>query len=160
MFVVITLVDDRRRASEEGISTFSTPTVVHFSFALFTSALMSAPFQSLVPIAIILGLAGAGGVLYVVRVALRTSKLSTYRPDPEDWTCNVLIPFVAYATLVTGSFAMQTMPSQALYAPATTVMFLVFVGIHNAWDVVTFLASGKAEVSVHTADADADAPSH
>jgi hypothetical protein len=24
-------------------------------------------------------------------------------------------------------------------------MLLIFIGIHNAWDVVTFLASGKME---------------
>ncbi|GAC1411892.1 MAG: hypothetical protein NVSMB64_21960 [Candidatus Velthaea sp.] len=146
MFVVITLVsDDRRRASEDGISTFSTPTVFHFCCALFTSALMSAPVRSLVPFAVIFGLVGAGGMSYVAHIGHRTSKLQTYRPDVEDWAWNVLLPFSAYAALAGGAIAMPANAALALYAPAAAVVLLIFVGIHNAWDVVTFLATGKAE---------------
>ena len=146
MFVVITLISEERRgASEAGISTFSTPTVFHFCCALFTAALMAAPFRSLVPIEIIVGLAGAGGLFYVVRTAHRTAKLQTYRADAEDWAWNVLLPFVAYATLLIGAIALRAAPSQALYAPAAAVTLLIFVGIRNAWDVVTFLATGKVE---------------
>lgn len=146
MFVVITLVrDNKQRTSEDGISTFSTPTVVHFCCALFSSALMTAPFRSLVPIAIISGLVGAGGILYAAHIARRTTRLQTYRPDVEDWAWNVLLPFVAYATLVVGAIAMHTAAARALFAPAAAVALLIFVGIHNAWDVVTFLATGKAD---------------
>ena len=60
VFVVVTLVrDEDRRGSRDGLETFTTPTVFHFCGALFVAALMSAPFRSLVPIAIVLGLAGA-----------------------------------------------------------------------------------------------------
>lgn len=146
MFVVITLVkDNQRSASQDGVSTFSTPTVVHFCCALFTSALMSAPFRSLVPIAVVLGLAGAAGLAYVALIGWRTSKLESYQPDAEDWTWNVVLPFAAYATLVAGALALHAAASLALYAPAAAVMLLIFVGIHNAWDVVTVLATGKAE---------------
>jgi hypothetical protein len=145
MFVVVTLISDTdRSASHDGLSTFSTPTVVHFCYALFMSALMSAPFPSLVPISIILGCAGAVGLCYVARIALRTAKLQTYRPDAEDWVWNTLLPFFAYALLVTGAIAMHAAPALALYAPAAAVALLIFVGIHNAWDVVTFLATGGA----------------
>jgi hypothetical protein len=146
MFVVITLISDSRRpTSEAGVSTFSTPTVVHFSCALFVAALMTAPFRSLVPIEIILGLTGAGGMIHVARVARRTSKLETYQPDSEDWTWNALLPFLAYATIAGGALALHANPAYALYAPAAAVTLLIFVGIHNAWDVVTFLATGKAD---------------
>jgi hypothetical protein len=146
MFVVITLIRDTSRpTTEDGVSTFSTPTVFHFSGALFTSALMCVPFRSFVPIAIILALEGATGMFHVARVAHWTSKLQSYRPDLEDWTWNVLLPFVAYAAIVAGAIALNTAPARALYAPAAAVMLLIFVGIHNAWDVVTFLAAGKAD---------------
>ncbi|HEV3087935.1 MAG TPA: hypothetical protein VGX96_11980 [Candidatus Elarobacter sp.] len=146
VFVVVTLINDvRRGTSDVGLSTFTTPTVVHFSCVLFTSAVMSAPFPSLTPIAVILGLVGAGGFLYVVRIAIRTSKLTSYRADMEDWTCNVVLPFVAYGTLIGSAIAIPAAAAQALYAPAAAVTLLVFIGIHNAWDVVTFLATGKAE---------------
>jgi hypothetical protein len=145
VFVVMTLVREQGGStSRDGVSTFTTPTVFHFCSALFISLLMSAPFPSLVPIGIILGLAGAGGLFYVARIAMRASKLRSYRPDVEDWTFNAALPFVAYATLIGGALAMQAAPSQALFAPAAAVALLIFVGIHNAWDVVTFIATGKA----------------
>lgn len=146
VFIIITLIRDQRTAgSEAGLSTFTTPIVVHFCAALFTSGLMAAPFRSLVPIALLLGLAGAAGFVYVARIARQTSALENYRPDAEDWTWNVVLPFVAYVALMTGAIAMNGAPRLALYAPAAGVMLLIFVGIHNAWDVVTFLATGKLE---------------
>jgi hypothetical protein len=141
MFVVITLVTDRKRGtSEAGISTFSTPTVVHFSCALFTSALMTVPFRSFVPIAIVLGCAGAGALVYQTRVAYLTSRLEAYRADTEDLVWHVGLPIIAYAALVCGAVALPIAPSAALFAPAASAMLLIFIGIHNAWDVVTFLA--------------------
>jgi hypothetical protein len=144
MFVVITLVREQQAGpSEEGVATFSTPTVVHFCCALFTAALMSAPFRSLTPIALLSGLAGVAGIVYVLRVARRTTRLSWYRPDMEDWTFVVTLPLVAYAILVAGGAGMLTGAQAALYAPAVAVLLLIFIGIHNAWDVVTYIAIGK-----------------
>ena len=145
VFIVITLVSDQPRGrSGTGISTFTTPTVAHFSAALLTSAVMSAPFGSLVPVAVMLGLAGAGGLFYIALIARRQATLRNYRPDTEDWVWNVVLPFVAYASLLAGAIAMP-IASGALYAPAGAVVLLIFVGIHNAWDVVTFLATGKVD---------------
>jgi hypothetical protein len=145
VFIVITLISDSNRGkTDTGIGTFTTPTVVHFSCALFTSAVMSVPFPSLAPIAIILGVAGAGGLFYMMLIARRQATLRTYRPDAEDWTWNVVLPFVAYATLLGSAVAMRA-ASGALYATAASVALLILVGIHNAWDVVTFLATGKVD---------------
>jgi hypothetical protein len=145
MFVVMTLVSaEDRRASKDGVSTFNTPTVVHFCYALFIAALMCAPLRSLVPLAIVLAGTGAVGVFLVARIALRTWNLTTYRADAEDWLWHVILPFFAYGTLSAGGLEMHAAASRALYAPAVAVTLLIFIGIHNAWDVVTFLAMGKA----------------
>ncbi len=145
-FVVITLTSDGRHGSSEaGVSVFTTPTVVHFSCALFAAALMAMPFRSFVPISIVLGLIGAFGVSQVARVAGRTSNLQNYRPDIEDWSFNVLLPFLAYAALIAGALLLHGDAERALYLPAAAVVLLILIGIHNAWDVVTFLATGKAE---------------
>ena len=144
VFIIITLIRDRNsRSRTTGISTFTTPTVVHFCGVLFTSAVLSAPFRSLVPVAVILGLAGAAGALYVVRIARQTSRMQSYRPDAEDWTWNAVLPFVAYVTLLLGALFLNAAPRSALFAPAAAALLLIFVGIHNAWDVVTFLATGQ-----------------
>jgi len=141
VFVVISLASNgRRSASEEGIATFSTPTIMHFGTALFVAAVMAAPFRSLVAIAILLGLAGAWGIACVVRVAIGTRRLSTYQPDRDDWIWHVVVPFAAYALLLAGAVTLATFPGDALYAIAAAATLLIFIGIHNAWDVVTFLA--------------------
>jgi hypothetical protein len=146
VFIVITLIRDQNRGeTDAGIPAFTTPTVVHFSCALLTSAVMSVPFASLAPVAVILGLAGAGGLIYMMFVTRRHTLLQNYRPDAEDWTWYVVLPFVAYATLLASTVAMPSFASGALYATAAAVMFLIFIGIHNAWDVVTFLATGKVD---------------
>ncbi len=145
MFVVITLVrNEQRSATEAGVETFSTPTVVHFCCALFTAMLLSAPFRSFEPLAIILGLAGGAGVLYGVRLAIQQARLESYQPDAEDWIWHVGLPIAAYATILGGAMALKSAPVPALFAPAAAAALLIFIGIHNAWDVVTYLALDRA----------------
>lgn len=146
VFIVITLVNDRRRdLTEAGLSTFTTPTVMHFCGVLFTCAVMAAPFRSTAPIDTLLVLTGAVGLFYVGRVALRASRLESYQPDLEDWTWHVVLPAIGYAAFIGSAIALNRAPEPALFAAAAAVTLLIFIGIHNAWDVVTFLATGKAD---------------
>lgn len=142
MFVVITLVTgiERFRRAPDGISTFSTPTVVHFCAALLVSALLSAPWHSLVQPAVVLGIAGLYGIAYVYRLMHRARRLSTYSPDFEDWMWYTVLPFTAYGALLGGAIMLFATPVEALFALAGGVLLLIFVGIRNAWDIVTFIA--------------------
>jgi hypothetical protein len=144
MFVVITLVtgEERVRNNPDGISTFSTPTVLHFSAALLVSAIMSAPWHSLAVPGLLIGVVGLCGVLYIVRVTLRARKLATYKPDAEDWTWYTVLPFLAYGGLVVAAIVLHFGQLGALFVFGAAVIMLVFIGIRNAWDVVTFLAIG------------------
>jgi hypothetical protein len=140
MFVVITLVAGRPRATtEDGLATFSTPTVVHFCAALLVSAILAAPWRSLVYPAVLLGITGLYGVVYVAALMLRTKRLTTYRAETEDWVWYSILPFVAYAAVVVVAALLPTVPA-ALFVLGGAALLLIFVGIHNAWDVVTFLA--------------------
>ena len=71
----------------------------------------------------------------------RAKRLKTYVPDSEDWLWYTVLPAVAYGALLSG-FAMVPLPRDALFGLAAGVLLLIFIGIHNAWDVVTFLATG------------------
>jgi hypothetical protein len=141
MFVVITLVTgvERLRRSHDGISTFSTPTVVHFGAALLVSAILSAPWRSLLHPAMLLGLAGLCGVVYVLSLMHRTKRLTAYNPDLEDWSWYTILPFVAYGAILTGSIMLFAIPVEALFVLAGGVALLIFIGIHNAWDIVTYI---------------------
>ena len=61
-FVVMTLVAEKP-ASREGGAAFVTPTIVHFSTALFLSAIMRAPWHCVVAPAVICALVGLCGVI-------------------------------------------------------------------------------------------------
>ena len=141
MFVVITLVAGKgSRTTEEGIATFSTPTVVHFCAALLVSAILSVPWHSLGPAGVLVGLAGACGLVFVVRAIIRTSRLTTYRADTEDWMWYTALPGLAYVAIIAGAIALQLVPAGALFVLAGAALLLIFVGIHNAWDMVTYIA--------------------
>jgi hypothetical protein len=147
MFVVITLVNrtERSRRSSDGIATFSTPTVTHFCAALLVSAVLAAPWRLMLHPAVLIALTGLFGIVYMLRVMRRTKSLVSYTADVEDWTWYSVLPLVAYIAIFAGAIVLVTFPTQALFALAGGVVFLIFLGIRNAWDVVTFIAIGGAD---------------
>jgi hypothetical protein len=141
MFVVITLIAGTRdRSTGGGLAAFGTPNVVHFGVALLVAAILSAPWQVLWPIAFLLGLAGLGGVIYVVIVARRARRQTEYQPVFEDWLFHVALPFVAYGVLIISAMLLLSNPTPAMFAVGAVTVLLVFIGIHNAWDTITYLA--------------------
>jgi len=145
MFVVITLINreewkEQIRRNSDGLSTFSTPTVMHFCAALLVSAILVAPWRSLLGPAILLGATGLYGLVYAVRVMLRTQRLRTYTPDLEDWAWYNILPFVAYGAVFAGALTLTRAPAAGIEAFGAGALLLIFIGIRNAWDVVTYLA--------------------
>jgi hypothetical protein len=142
MFVVISLITGKERAegAHDGIAAFSTPTVMHFAAALLVSAVLIAPWRSLVHAAVVAALIGLYGVVYILRVMHRTRRLTVYTADFEDWTWYTILPFVAYGAISAGAIVLAAVPVQALFILAGGVVLLLFIGIRNAWDVVTYIA--------------------
>jgi len=141
MFVVVSLIAgiEQVRRSPEGVGTFSTPTVVHFCAALLVSATLLAPWHTLILASVTVGLTGLAGVLYALRVVFRTKGLSRYEPDFEDWAWYAILPFLAYGAVLGGAVGLPLDAHHALFVVGGGVLLLTFIGIHNSWDVVTFL---------------------
>ena len=110
----------------------------HFGVVLFLSALVSAPWSGIVPVAVLWGLVGICGVVYAVIVARRVRVQTAYQPVFEDWLFHVLLPFAAYVMLVISASSARTHARPALFLVAAVVLLLLFIGIHNAWDAVTY----------------------
>lgn len=141
MFVVITLVVGRRRSeASEGISTFSTPTVLYFCAGLFISAMLSAPWRSLVHVATVIVIAGVAGVAYIVRVMVRTRRQTAYDPEVEDWIWYSMLPMMASLTVVAGGILLTRIPVEAMFVLGAATLMFIFIGIRNAWDIVTYIA--------------------
>jgi hypothetical protein len=141
-FVVIALVaDTRARSSPETIDAFGTPTVVHFCSALLVSAVLSAPWYTIASAGVILGVAGIAGLVYCVLVTRRAHRQTGYQPVFEDWLWHAALPFAAYAMLLIAAISLKLHVTGALFAIAGVALTLLFIGIHNAWDSVTFIVS-------------------
>jgi hypothetical protein len=139
-FVVMTLISEGRvQGSMQEIRAFGTPTVVHFCAALLISAIMSAPWPALTAFGYCLGICGVAGVAYAGTIIWHARK-ATYTPDAEDWTWYVALPLIAYASLTTAAVLLSGHPLAALFMIAATTLVLLFIGIHNSWDTVTYIA--------------------
>jgi hypothetical protein len=139
-FVVMTLIANLplTRSDAQAGDSFTTPTVVHFGVVLLLSAAGSAPWDGISVIAILWGLVGLSGGAYVVLITRRLRLQTTYQAVFEDWLFHVLLPFASYAMLVASACAAYSRPRPALFLVGGAVLLLLFVGIHNAWDVVTY----------------------
>jgi hypothetical protein len=139
-FVVLTLIASRPvvAGTAQAGHAFATPTIVHFGAVLLLAGMLSAPWQEVAPAAILWGLLGLSGIVYSAVVVRRMRRQAAYKPVFEDWLFHVLLPFAAYTTLAVTAFAAGSYLRQALFGIGAAAMLLLFVGIHNAWDAVTY----------------------
>jgi hypothetical protein len=139
-FVVMTLLANMplSRGDAQAGDAFSTPTVVHLGVVLLLSAVGTAPWDGIAAVAVLWGLVGLGGLVYVVLVARRLRLQTAYRAVIEDWLFHVLLPFTAYAALGVSACVAYSYPRPALFLVGAAVLLLLFIGIHNAWDTVTY----------------------
>lgn len=152
-FVVIALIaESQARTSARQIDAFGTPTIVHFCAVLLVSAILSAPWLSLSNAGIALGACGLTGVVYGVIVVLRARRQTGYRPVFEDWLWHAVLPLIAYALLLVGAIMLPRAPQPVLFLIGSAALLLLFIGIHNAWDTVTYIAVGGFRTPKETED--------
>jgi hypothetical protein len=141
-FVVLTLIAESPIVSGRDVkrasSAFSTPTIVHFGAVLLLSAIISAPWHGLGAVAVLWGAVGFCGIVYEIIVARRMRMQTAYQPEFEDWLFHALLPMAAYATVIGAAIAARAEVDGALFGIAAAALLLLFVGIHNAWDAVTY----------------------
>ena len=143
LFVVATLIAQVRvrvSSPSEAFATFNTPNIVHFRSALLVAAILSAPWQALWNAGLLLGLSGLGGMIYVVIVLRRARRQTDYQPVLEDWLWHTVFPLVSYTALFVAAILLPGYPAPALFVIAAGTVLLLFIGIHNAWDNVIYIA--------------------
>jgi hypothetical protein len=139
-FVVMTLTADRMPArSPESISAFGTPNVVHFCAALLVASILCIPWSVLRPAGLAVAVCGGLGVVYSAIVLRRAVRQRVYQPVFEDWLWHTLLPALAYATMLVAGAALGRNSAGPLFFIGPASLLLVFIGIHNAWDTVTFI---------------------
>ena len=150
-FVVIALVAaSPHRSTSSEVDAFGTPTVVHFCAVLLIAAILSAPWRGLGGVRLALAACGIAGLGYCVVVIRRARTQERYRPVFEDWLWYTVLPMIGYAFLLLASILLRIDPERILFLIGTVALLLLFIGIHNSWDSVTYIAIARKEVSEKT----------
>ena len=139
-FVVIALVANiRKRTTADSISAFATPTVMHLGGALLVSAIMSAPWPSLFPASVALAVCGLAGLGYATIVIHHARRQTSYKPVWGDWLWYAILPCSIYAALAVAALFLRTNTQLAIFLIGAAALGLLLIGIHNAWDTVTYM---------------------
>ncbi len=153
MFVVIALLAESplSGATPRSIAAFSTPTIVHFCAALLVSVILSAPWHYIGNADIALGGTGVAGIIYTIVILKRARGHTGYTPVLEDWIWHVILPLVGYLIVAGASVLFRRDVHDSLFAVASAVVLLIFIGIHNAWDTVTFIVEQRMKSQLEKA---------
>lgn len=142
LFVVVTLTAGRdREVTLRGAALYLTPTVFHFGVVLAASAAAMTPGLSAKVTAALIAALALYGVGYTSWVGVKLWKADmTVKPHWTDFWSYGLIPPLVYVALFAAAGVLFVEPSAAPYAVAFMLMVLLFLGIRNAWDLVTWMA--------------------
>lgn len=138
-FVVLTLVAQIPSAGDaQASSAFSTPSVIHFCVVLLLSAIISVPWNGIMIVSILWGLIGLCGLIYIIIIIRRMRKQTAYKPVFEDWLFHVFLPLLAYIMISFASAMILSNAHRSMYLIGAASLTLLFIGIHNAWDAITY----------------------
>jgi hypothetical protein len=139
-FVVLSFITGIRgaRLNPQGAGAFATPAIVHFAAVLGLSGILCAPWDGAQVASSLWGLVGVAGIGYVVITFHRIRAQTAYRPEFEDWLFHILLPFAAYLILAGSAYIARVRLRETLFGVGAAALLLLFSGIHNAWDAVTY----------------------
>lgn len=142
LFVVMTLTSNMERSTVLAGTTFYTsPVLLHFAMVLVLSAAALAPAFTPHGFSLISGAIALFGIATSVRViaGIRSKAMQPTAHWSDVWWYGVG-PVVIYFVLLGVSAAIWTRQDEAPLGLAVVVLTLLLVSIHNAWDLVTWLA--------------------
>jgi hypothetical protein len=142
LFVVVTLTAGRDRESTlRGAALYLTPTVFHFGVVMAISAVAMAPGLTATETALIVGAIALYGVGYTGLIAWRLWNADRQvKPHWSDvWMYGGMPPIVYFLMVIATGIEFYR-PAFAPYVIALMLMALLFMGIRNAWDLVTWMA--------------------
>ncbi|HTT05595.1 MAG TPA: hypothetical protein VMF64_09925 [Steroidobacteraceae bacterium] len=144
-FVVVALAADANMTHLSGLKTFVSPTVIHFSSALWITAICSVPRQTVTSLGIIALASGSFGVAYTLSTMYRMASMDRrdYVPVLQDWIWNGALPLFGYALLGSGGGLLWFDPAASGYLIGLSALLLVFVGIHNVWDLAVWILAER-----------------
>ena len=71
--------------------------------------------------------------------------VADYAPVLEDWLWHTVFPLISYTALVVAAILLPGNPAPALFVTGGATLLLLFIGIHNAWDNVTYVVIAQSQ---------------
>jgi hypothetical protein len=140
----IALVSEAQSVQMSGLRAFITPTAVHFCSVLAIAALLNVPGQTPSSLGLCLGASGLTGLCYSIGTIVQLYRnRSRYMPAAEDWIWNALLPTLCYLVLLIAGISAPWHAPATLYATAGVSLLLLFIGIHNAWDIAVWFTAQR-----------------
>jgi hypothetical protein len=142
MFVVTTLTIGRDlRTIERGQKLYMSPVVWNFGSILLLSGAAMAPNLNAVACGLLAGAVALGGMVAGIRITVGILTASDRLTAGwfDIWWYGV-VPTVLYLLLAGVAVALGLELRNAQVALAAVLMALLLTSIHNAWDLVTWLA--------------------
>ena len=81
----------------------------------------------------------------MIGVVRRTRQVTEYQPVFEDWLFHGILPLAAYIAVFIAAIGLRRAGTLSLFAIGAAAVLLLFVGVHNAWDTVTYILVSRWE---------------
>jgi hypothetical protein len=65
--------------------------------------------------------------------------VTEYQTVFEDWLFHAILPLAAYGAVLIAAIGLRRASTLSLFAIGAAAVLLLFVGVHNAWDTVTYI---------------------
>jgi hypothetical protein len=69
--------------------------------------------------------------------------VSIYVPAHEDWLWHVILLAVVHGAFLGLALLIWRLPIHSLYGVALASVLLLFIGIHNVWDIAVWISIKK-----------------
>jgi hypothetical protein len=123
----------------KALRAFVTPTVVHFSSALFVCVLFIVPIHDWAWLSGLLGIGALVGVVYSGLILVRTLIRPDFTLDLADRLFYAVLPGLGYGLLVAAAVLMFMHSAVSPDLVAVALGILLLVGVRNAWDMTIFI---------------------
>jgi hypothetical protein len=143
-FVVIALASDANMVSLTGLRAFITPIVIHFGAVLWIASVLSIPGHTALSLEITLILTALALTVYsVVTVRRMVANMKQYVPAMQDWIWNATLPWLCCLALLSAGPMVTRHPVEALYLVGIVTLAMLFIGVHNAWDLAVWITAER-----------------
>src|SRR5207249_10642430 len=78
-------------------------------------------------------------------VLRRARRQSDYEPVFEDWLFHTALPLMAYISILVAASGLPRRAVPLRFVIGAAAVLLLFIGIHNAWDTVTYVVVARWE---------------